>query len=851
MKAMPVIAHPGVAGEAEVRRLGTLYRLVASLSQAGTLHEIYETSLSSLLSVTEADRAAILLFDDDGIVRFKASRGLSPEYQAAVTGHSPWAQGAKGAQAIAVADALADPSLAAYRRVLEREGIRALIFVPLALDAGVLGKFMLYYREPHDFPGDELEIAQVIATHAALAIERKRAEIASADRQQRLEAILDNSATVILLKDLEGRYRLVNRRYEQVFQTSKTEVLGRSDFDIFPAETAEKLRANDRAVLEAGSAMIFEESLPLEDGIHTYISTKFPLQGPDGAAVGVCGIATDITERLQLEAAGRRLASIVENSDDAIVSKDLNGIITSWNKGAEHIFGYSAEEAVGMPVSLLAPPDRLDEMPEILSKVRQGQPVEHYETRRRRKDGEIIDVALTVSPLRDASGHIFGASKIARDISDRKHAEEERAVLLAREQEARRTAELLNRVGPRLASQLDPEKLAQEITHISTALVGAELGAFFQKTVGDKGEHYVLQALSGAAEHASAEALASPDAAPSPALFQGEGVVRYCDAAEDPGQGYECPLCGLLPDGLPVRSYLAAPVAPQSGEAIGWVCFAHSSPGKFTENHEAIIAGVAAQAATAMDNARLFEHSKWVQTELKRSNEELRRVNRDLEVFAYSASHDLKEPLRTVSISAQLVERSLGPRLEGEEAVFLENIGKAAKRMGVLIDDLLAYTKAARHEEGPAPMVDSKRVLDGVLETLRGPIGETGAEIVCGNLPWVAVHESRLTQLFQNLIGNAIKYRGKEVPRVSIAAAQRDGWWVFSVADNGIGIEPQYAEQIFGLFKRLHSRDEYPGSGIGLAICQRVVEQYGGRIWLERSAPGGGSVFCFSIPSRP
>jgi light-regulated signal transduction histidine kinase (bacteriophytochrome) len=114
----------------------------------------------------------------------------------------------------------------------------------------------------------------------------------------------------------------------------------------------------------------------------------------------------------------------------------------------------------------------------------------------------------------------------------------------------------------------------------------------------------------------------------------------------------------------------------------------------------------------------------------------------------------------------------------------------------------------------------------------------------------VVIHENRLAQLFQNLIGNAVKYRSKEVPRVHIAADERDGWCVFSVVDNGIGIEEQYAERIFGLFKRLHGRDEYPGSGIGLAICQRVVEQYGGRIWLERSSPGGGSTFCFSLPSR-
>ena len=301
---------------------------------------------------------------------------------------------------------------------------------------------------------------------------------------------------------------------------------------------------------------------------------------------------------------------------------------------------------------------------------------------------------------------------------------------------------------------------------------------------------------------------------------------------------------------LPVRSYLAAPVKARSGEILGGLFFGHSVPAKFTEAHEAIITGIAAQAAIAMDNARLFEQAQWAQAELKRSNEELRRANQDLEVFAYSASHDLQEPLRTISLSAQIIERNFGQRLEGEDSTLLGNILAASDRMGALIEDLLAYTRATKYEEGPAPNVDSAAVLAKVLESMWGTIQETGATVTAAELPMVVIHENRLAQLFQNLIGNAIKYRSKEVPCVQVGADERDGWCVFSVVDNGIGIEAQYAERIFGLFKRLHGRDQYPGSGIGLAICQRVVEQYGGRIWLEQSRPGGGSTFCFSLPSR-
>jgi PAS domain S-box-containing protein len=845
---MSIGAHPALVSGTE--RFRTLYQLLAALNRAGTLEDVYSVTLTSLLDATGADRAAILLFDDDGVIRFKASQGLSAEYQMAATGHSPWLRGTRDARPLVVSDVLVDESLAAYREVLLREGVRAVAFVPLTLDAGVFGKLMLYYSQPHECTEYELEIANAIAAHVALATEHKRAEIARAHSEQRLQAILDNSATVIVLKDLQGRYLLVNRRYEELFHLTHTDVLGRTDYDLFPVEVADQFQANDRAALAAGLPMTFEEFALHDDGIHSYISIKFPLHGPDGAVTGVCGIATDITERKQLDAVGLHLAAIVESSEDAIISKDLNGIITSWNTGAERLFGYTAVEAVGQPVSMLAAPERLDEMPDILSKIKQGLRVEHYETRRRRKNGQIIDVALTVSPVRDVAGQIVGASKIARDISDRKRAEQERGLLLAREQEARRTAELLNQAAPRLSAQLDLEKLVQEVTDIATTLVGAEFGSFFHNVIDENGDSYMLYTRSGMPREAFAGFPMSRDTAVFTPAFRGEGVVRCDDVTQDSRYGKNPPDPSLPKGRLPVRSYLAAPVKARSGEVLGGLFFGHSAPGKFNETHEAIITGIAAQAAIAMDNARLFEQAQWAQAELKRSNEELRRANQDLEVFAYSASHDLQEPLRTISLSAQIIERNLGQRLEGEDSTLLGNILAASDRMGGLIEDLLAYTRATKYEEGPAPNVDPASILAKVLESLWGTLQETGATVTAAELPVVAIHEGRLAQLFQNLISNAIKYRSKEIPRVHVGADERDGWCVFSVVDNGIGIEAQYAEQIFGLFKRLHGRDQYPGSGIGLAICQRVVEQYGGRIWLEQSTPGGGSTFCFALPSR-
>jgi light-regulated signal transduction histidine kinase (bacteriophytochrome) len=230
-------------------------------------------------------------------------------------------------------------------------------------------------------------------------------------------------------------------------------------------------------------------------------------------------------------------------------------------------------------------------------------------------------------------------------------------------------------------------------------------------------------------------------------------------------------------------------------------------------------------------------------------DQDLRRVNRDLETFAYSVSHDLQEPLRTIATFAQLLERSCANRLQPDESGFLARILTAADRMLALLNDLHTCTEATQHAEGP-PGVDSGSVLAGVLENLRSLIEATGAVVTSTPLPLISMHESRLAQVFQNLISNAIKYKSSALPRIHISASVQDGRWVFSVTDNAIGIEPRFSEQIFGAFKRLHGREQYPGSGLGLAICQRILEQYDGSIWLEKSAPGEGSTFCFGIPSR-
>jgi light-regulated signal transduction histidine kinase (bacteriophytochrome) len=235
-------------------------------------------------------------------------------------------------------------------------------------------------------------------------------------------------------------------------------------------------------------------------------------------------------------------------------------------------------------------------------------------------------------------------------------------------------------------------------------------------------------------------------------------------------------------------------------------------------------------------------------TERKRIETELRRANQDLEQFAYSASHDLQEPLRTVTIFSELLSGRYGDKLDGQALEFLGNIREGARRMEMLVRDLLTYTQAATINEEPE-QADANIIIQAAIANLAGAIAESGATMDFDPLPSVRVHTIQLQQVFQNLISNAIKYHRPGVPPVVHATARRqDGAWLFSVTDNGIGIEAQFQERIFGLFKRLHTGDEYSGTGIGLALCQRIVERNHGRIWVE-SEPGKGSSFHFTLPA--
>ena len=672
------------------------------------------------------------------------------------------------------------------------------------------------------------------------------------------------------------------------------------------------------------------------------------------------------------------LAAIVDSSDDAIVSKTLEGIIVSWNPAAERMFGFTRDEAVGKPITIIIPDDRLDEERDVLARLRRGEKIDHFETIRRTKDGRDINILLTVSPVRDASGRIIGASKTARDITEskrdraqlvasqhylqtvldcipecvkvlgpdgtvlrmnqagiqmleadapeqvvgqsvypviqekdrekfrrvnesvfhggrggtlefgvtglkgtqrtfethvvplteggetpvgalsvtrditnRRRFETEREDALRRERRAREMAERLSHLAAILASELDPAQVGQKVADTALRAVGAEFGAMCHNAALTADARYKTYLATGTSREEFASFPITRGSSICDVTFRGERAVRSDDIRLDPrfyGATRTVPEDGGRT--RPIRSYLAVPMISRTGKVAGGLFFGHSQPARFGDEAEKIARAIAAQAAIALDNAWLFAELRHSQNSLRRTNEHLRRANEDLNQFAYSASHDLQEPLRSISIYSQLLQRKFESDLDHETAEYLKHLIKGAFRMEALVRDLLAFTQAAGIDEENVPAISADEALDTALSNLKAAIQDSEVTVSRGKLPKVRILPVHLAQLFQNLIGNAIKYRREAAaPHIRIEARPSDGEWLFSVADNGIGIDEKYQDQIFGVFKRLHTSDEYSGTGMGLAICQRIVERAGGRIWVE-SRPGQGSTFYFTLSAE-
>jgi PAS domain S-box-containing protein len=471
----------------------------------------------------------------------------------------------------------------------------------------------------------------------------------------------------ILLLDVDtGRITDVNPFLVELLGFSHDEMIGKTVGELSPFKDV----VSNQTMLERlqKDGYVRYENLPLEtrDGRKKAVEFVSNVYQAGDRNVIQCNIR-DITERKQVELALIRLAAIVESSDDAIMGKDLNGIITNWNKGAEKIFGYTAVEMVGASIMRLIPADRRDEENHGLENIKRGKSVEHFETLRQTKDGRLINVAITISAIKDASGEIIGVSKVAHDITDRKMAEDKIRQL---------NVELERRVIARTA--------------------------------------------------------------------------------------------------------------------------------------------------------------------------ELEAANKELEAFSYSVSHDLRAPLRAVDGFSQAVLEDYGTQLPEEGRRYLQIIRDGTQKMGMLIDDLLTFSRLSR-----APMnkqkVNTGELVRTVLDDLRLQQEGRQIDLRIGDLPMCAGDPALLKQVWINLISNAFKYTRLCQPSViRIGCTREQEQNVYFVRDNGAGFDMRFADKLFGVFQRLHRAEDYEGTGVGLAIVQRVIHRHGGRIWAD-AAVNRGATFYFTL----
>jgi PAS domain S-box-containing protein len=636
--------------------------------------------------------------------------------------------------------------------------------------------------------------------------------------EENYKRILENLQDAYIRADKDGNIIMTSPSAVRMYRyNSSSDMLGVSANSLYKnQESRDQLI---KQLYKNGFVEDFEIEALRKDGTSFSASVNSQFHYDDNGQIqGTEAFVRDFTERKKAEESIQKLANLVESSEDAIITKSLNGTITSWNKGAETIYGYSADEIIGSNISILAPKNLKLEIDELIEDIKQGKKVHHYETVRIRKDGRLINISITLSPIY-IKGQLVGISTIARDITQSKKVE----------------AEL-----KRYRGQL--ENLVKERT--------VELESAY-KSLKESQEHYLTLFNSIDEGFCTVEVIFDENNYPvdyrflevNPAFEKQTGLIDaknnlMRDMASD-HEDYWFEIYGKVAlTGKPIR------FVNEAKQLNRWYYVYAFKVGNPENREVAILFSDITKFKESENKLKNYQHT--LEKQVKERTKELTRSNSELEHFAYVASHDLREPLRMITSFLQLLERKYDDKLDKDAHEFIGFAVDGAKRLNNMINDLLEYSQVTSKDKEFKP-IDSEQILEETLINLKVPIDENKAVISHDPLPTIVGDKEILVELFQNLISNSIKYHGNDPPKIQVSAKEENNHHCFSIKDNGIGMSNDHLERIFTIFQRLHGQDEYEGTGIGLSIAQKIVHEHGGQIWVE-SQEGKGSTFYFTIP---